>query len=75
MVTFPGCDFPWLYFQGLIFPWLYFQALISRVVAARGEVMQKGHTVKQAVDARDAFAKVNPQSVICYVYKTMSVHV
>ena len=40
------------------FPWLYFQALISRVVAARGEVMQKGHTVKQAVDARDAFAKV-----------------
>ena len=38
--------------------WFYLQALISRVVAARAEVMQKGHTVKQAIDARDAFAKV-----------------
>ena len=34
------------------------QALCSRVVAARGEVMQKGHNIEQAKMGRDAFAKV-----------------
>ena len=35
------------------------KALCSRVVAARGEVMQKGHSVQQAVYGKDAFAKVS----------------
>ena len=34
------------------------KALCSRVVAARGEVMEKGHTLEQAQYGRDAFAKV-----------------
>jgi myosin heavy subunit len=34
------------------------KALCARVVAARGEVMEKGHTVEEAVHGRDAFAKV-----------------
>ncbi len=38
------------------------KALISRVVAARGEVVHKGHTVKQAEIAKDAFAKVGTKS-------------
>ncbi|XP_033097295.1 unconventional myosin-Id-like isoform X2 [Anneissia japonica] len=33
------------------------KALCSRVVAARGEVMEKGHTTEQAEYGRDAFAK------------------
>ncbi|ELU10080.1 hypothetical protein CAPTEDRAFT_167519 [Capitella teleta] len=33
------------------------QALCSRVVAAKGEVLQKGHTHSQAIHSRDAFAK------------------
>lgn len=33
------------------------KALCSRVVAARGEVMEKGHTLEQAIFGRDAFAK------------------
>ncbi|XP_071959724.1 unconventional myosin-Id-like isoform X2 [Antedon mediterranea] len=33
------------------------KALCSRVVAARGEVMEKGHTSEQAEFGRDAFAK------------------
>lgn len=35
------------------------KALCSRVVAARGEVMEKGHTLEQAQYGRDAFAKVS----------------
>lgn len=34
------------------------KTLCSRVVAARGEVMEKGHTIEQAQYGRDAFAKV-----------------
>ena len=34
------------------------KALCSRVVAAKGEVVQKGHTAEQACTGRDAFAKV-----------------
>lgn len=34
------------------------KTLCARVVAARGEVMQKGHTVQEASHGRDAFAKV-----------------
>ena len=34
------------------------KALCSRVVATRMEVMEKGHTVEQALHGRDAFAKV-----------------
>lgn len=33
------------------------QALCHRVIAAGGEVMQKGHTVSEAIYGRDAFAK------------------
>lgn len=33
------------------------KALCYRVVAARGEVVEKGHSVKEAMYARDAFAK------------------
>lgn len=32
--------------------------LTARVIAARGEVMQKTHTTKQAETGRDALAKV-----------------
>lgn len=35
------------------------KTLCSRVVAARGEVMEKGHTLEQAQYGRDAFAKVS----------------
>ena len=38
------------------------KALCSRVVAARGEVMQKGHDLQQALYGRDAFTKVRPGS-------------
>jgi len=34
------------------------RALCSRVVAAKGEVVEKGHTVEQAMYGRDALAKV-----------------
>ena len=34
------------------------KALCSRVVAARGEVMQKGHNLQQAQYGKDAFSKV-----------------
>lgn len=34
------------------------KAVCSRVVAAKGEVMEKGHTLEQAQYGRDAFAKV-----------------
>ncbi len=34
------------------------KALCYRVVAARGEVVEKGHTVKEALYGREAFAKV-----------------
>ena len=34
------------------------KALLSRVVATHMEVMEKGHTVEQALYGRDAFAKV-----------------
>ena len=34
------------------------KALCYRVVAARGEVVEKGHSVTEASYARDAFAKV-----------------
>lgn len=40
------------------------KALCYRVVAARGEVVEKGHSVKDAMYARDAFAKVLCFSVI-----------
>jgi len=35
------------------------KALSSRVIAARGEVMQKTHTQSEAEYGRDALAKVN----------------
>jgi myosin-1 len=35
------------------------RTLCVRVVAARGEVMQKGHTVEEAMHGRDAFAKAS----------------
>lgn len=34
------------------------KSLCHRVIAARGEVMEKGHTEEQAYYGRDAFAKV-----------------
>ena len=34
------------------------KALCSRVVAARGEVIEKSHSVEQAIYGRDALAKV-----------------
>lgn len=34
------------------------EALCHRVIAAGGEVMQKGHTTNEATYGRDAFAKV-----------------
>ena len=37
------------------------RALCSRVVAAKGEVMAKGHTLGQAREGRDALAKVGAQ--------------
>jgi myosin-1 len=38
------------------------KALSERVIAARGEVMQKTHTLSEAEYGRDALAKVN---IIC----------
>lgn len=35
------------------------RALCSRVVAAKGEVVEKGHTVEQAQFGRDALAKAS----------------
>jgi myosin-1 len=35
------------------------KALSGRVIAARGEVMQKTHTLPEAEYGRDALAKVN----------------
>lgn len=35
------------------------KALCSRVVAAKGEVVAKGHTIEQAKYGRDAFAKAS----------------
>jgi len=35
------------------------QVLSQRAVAARGDVIMKGHTMELAIYARDAFAKVN----------------
>lgn len=34
------------------------RALCHRVIAANGELMEKGHTASEAVYGRDAFAKV-----------------
>lgn len=34
------------------------KALCHRVIAARGEVMEKSHTEEEAYNGRDAFAKV-----------------
>lgn len=34
------------------------RALCQRVIAARGELMEKAHTVPEALYGRDAFAKV-----------------
>ena len=38
------------------------KALCYRVVAARGEVMEKSHNVKEAFHGRDALAKVSIES-------------
>lgn len=35
------------------------RALCHRVIAANGELMEKGHTTSEAVTGRDAFAKVH----------------
>ena len=35
------------------------RALCLRVIAARGELMEKSHTVPEALYGRDAFAKVS----------------
>ena len=43
------------------------RALCSRVVAAKGEVVEKGHTVEQAQYGRDALAKVTLRpTAVCY---------
>ena len=34
------------------------KSLCGRVVAAKGEVMEKQHSVEEALNGRDAFAKV-----------------
>lgn len=34
------------------------KALCQRVIAARGEVMEKVHTISEAIYGKDAFAKV-----------------
>ncbi|KAH9371684.1 hypothetical protein HPB48_018268 [Haemaphysalis longicornis] len=51
------------------------EALCHRVIAAGGEVMQKGHTLTEAVYGRDAFAKAsNPrpfQPFMTAVYERM----
>ena len=39
------------------------KALCFRVVAAGGDVVNKGHTEKEAVFAKDAFAKVSPYPI------------
>lgn len=39
------------------------KAFCSRVVATKGEVMEKGHTIEQAQFGRDAFAKVSAVSL------------
>ena len=39
------------------------RALTHRVVAARGDVVEKGHTVEHAEYAKDAFAKVGHQEI------------
>lgn len=45
------------------------KTLCSRVVAARGEVMEKGHTIEQAQYGRDSFAKVCFTSlIVCFLF-------
>ena len=41
------------------------KALCFRVVAAGGDVVNKGHTEKEAVFAKDAFAKVSTYPMWC----------
>lgn len=43
------------------------RALCSRVVAAAGEAIQKGHNIEQARNGRDAFAKVLETLLYCVV--------
>lgn len=45
------------------------KSLCQRVIAARGEVMEKVHTVSEAVYGRDAFAKVKLRS---HFYKNIN---
>jgi myosin heavy subunit len=41
------------------------RALCHRVIAANGELMEKGHTTSEAIYGRDAFAKVLALHLIC----------
>ncbi|KAF8795174.1 Unconventional myosin ID like protein [Argiope bruennichi] len=43
------------------------KALCQRVIAARGEVMEKVHTVSEAVYGRDAFAKAIYERLFCFI--------
>ncbi|XP_077557272.1 unconventional myosin-Id-like [Haemaphysalis longicornis] len=43
------------------------EALCHRVIAAGGEVMQKGHTLTEAVYGRDAFAKAVYERMFCWI--------
>ena len=51
------------------------KALCFRVVAAGGDVVNKGHTEKEAVFAKDAFAKVSPCPMRYPLNARLSVHV
>ena len=45
------------------------KALCSRVVAARGDVVVKGHNISEAMNGRDAFAKVF--NCLCVIAKVV----
>ena len=52
------------------------KVLLYRVVAARGEVVEKGHSVKEAMYGRDAFAKVCDLLVtFMYIVSLAAAHV
>lgn len=42
------------------------KALLYRIVAARGEIMEKGHSVDEAYYGRDALCKVGHSGMILY---------
>ena len=50
------------------------KALCSRVVAAKGEVVEKGHTVEQAKYGRDALAKVLQHIIACPLHRLCNLY-